>query len=86
MDQYRQTGSLNDDFQQRLNRYESLLKSQGGHAPTRAPDVETGRADESVDAASEDIDLSGFESTSHAPVEDSGRSESHQAEGFEPPR
>ncbi len=83
MDQYRQTGSLNEDFQQRLDRYESLLKSQGGHAPTQASDVKSGRADETVAAASEDIDLSGFESTSHAPVEDSGRSESVQAEGFE---
>ena len=83
MDQYRQTGPLNADFQQRLDRYESLLKSQGGQAPTQAPDVESGRADETVAAASEDIDLSGFESTSHAPVEDSGRSESVQAEGFE---
>ena len=33
MDQYRQTGPLNDDFQQRLDRYESLLKSQGGQTP-----------------------------------------------------
>jgi tetratricopeptide (TPR) repeat protein len=81
MDQYRQTGPLNDDFQQRLERYESIRKSQGGQAPTQAPDV--GRADETVEATSEDIDLSGFETTSHAPVEDSGRSESHQAEGFE---
>ena len=81
MDQYRQTGPLNDDFQQRLDRYESIRKSQGGQAPTQAPDV--GRADETVEATSEDIDLSGFETTSHAPVEDSGRSESHQAEGFE---
>ncbi len=83
MDQYRQTGPLNADFQQRLDRYESILKSQGGQVPTQAPDVETAPANATVVAPSEDIDLSGFESTSHAPVEDSGRSEAVQAEGFE---
>jgi tetratricopeptide (TPR) repeat protein len=83
MDQYRQTGPLNADFQQRLDRYESILKSQGGQVPTQAPHVETAPANATVVAPSEDIDLSGFESTSHAPVEDSGRSEAVQAEGFE---
>jgi tetratricopeptide (TPR) repeat protein len=82
MDQYRQTGPLSAEFKQRVDRYDSLLKSQGGQAP--APKVETTPPDVSVVDASEEIDLSGFESTSHAPVEETvGSSETIQAEGFE---
>ena len=82
MDQYRQAGPLNAEFQQRVDRYESLLKSQGGQAPV--PKVETTPAGVSVVDGSEEIDLSGFESTSHAPVEETvGSSETIQAEGFE---
>jgi len=82
MDQYRQTGPLNTEFQRRVDRYESLLKSQGDRAP--AAEAETTPADASVVDASEEIDLSGFESTSHAPVEKTaGTSETIQAEGFE---
>ena len=33
MDQYRQTGPLDAEFQKREDRYESLLKSQGGQPP-----------------------------------------------------
>jgi len=82
MDQYRQAGPLNAEFQLRAERYESLLKSQGGRAP--APQAETTPADVSVVDTSEEIDLSGFESTSHVPVEEAvGGSETIQAEGFE---
>jgi len=82
IDRYRQTGPLHAEFQKRLDRYERLLQSQGGAAA--AAEVETTEADVSVDDASEEIDLSGFESTSHAPVEETvGGSEAVQAEGFE---
>ena len=82
MDQYRQTGALNAEFQQRVDRYESLLKSQGGRAPEA--ETETTPTDVSVVDASEEVDLSGFESTSHAAVEETvGGSETIRAEGFE---
>jgi tetratricopeptide (TPR) repeat protein len=82
MDQYRQIGALNAEFQQRLDRYESLLKSQEGRAPEA--ETETTPTDVSVVDASEEVDLSGFESTSHATVEETvAGSEAIRAEGFE---
>lgn len=81
MDQYQLTGPLNSEFQQRLDRYESLLKSQEGRAETPVAEA---AVDVIVADASEEIDLSGFESTSHAPVEEApGTTEPTQAEGFE---
>jgi len=84
MDQYRQTGPLNAEFQKRADRYESLLKSQGGQPAIPTPAAETIPVDAIAVDASEEIDLSGFESTSHAPVEETrGSTEAMQAEGFE---
>jgi tetratricopeptide (TPR) repeat protein len=84
MDQYRQTGPLDAEFQKRADRYESLLKSQGGRPPAPAPEAEAIPVDTIAVNASEDIDLSGFESTSHAPVEETpGSTKTIQAEGFE---
>jgi tetratricopeptide (TPR) repeat protein len=88
MDQYRLTGPANAEFQQRLDRYESLLKAQGGGAQepdAQKPETEVA-TDTSVAAASEEIDLSGFESTSHSLSEEpagTGTAEVSQAEGFE---
>jgi len=82
MDQYRQTGPLDAEFQKRVDRYESLLKSQGGQPA--APEAEASPIDTIAVAASEEIDLSGFETTSHVPVEETPESaETIQAEGFE---
>ena len=84
MDQYRQTGPLNAEFQKRADRYESLLKSQGGQPAIPTPAAETIPVDAIAVDASEEIDLSGFESTSHAPVEETrGSTEAMQADGFE---
>jgi tetratricopeptide (TPR) repeat protein len=79
MDQYRLTGPLNAEFQQRVDRYEALLKSQGGRVT--APQAEVSpTAAVVVDHASEEIDISGFESTSHTSIEETG---AVRAEGFE---
>jgi tetratricopeptide (TPR) repeat protein len=84
MDQYRQTGPLNAEFQKRADRYESLLKSQRGQPAIPTPAAETIPVDAIAVDASEEIDLSGFESTSHAPVEETrGSTEAMQADGFE---
>jgi tetratricopeptide (TPR) repeat protein len=84
MDQYRQTGPRNAEFQQRVDRYDSLLKSQAGQPAAPTPEAETTPVDTIVvDNASEEIDLSGFESTSHAPVEETGGRTGTQVEGFE---
>jgi tetratricopeptide (TPR) repeat protein len=84
MDQYRQIGPLDAEFQKRADRYESLLKSQGGQPAAPAPEAEAIPVDTIPVDASEEIDLSGFESTSHAPVEETPESvEAVQAEGFE---
>jgi hypothetical protein len=83
MDQYRQAGTLDAEFQKRVDRYDSLLKSQGGQSPAPTPEAEP-TASTSVVDTSEEIDLSGFESTSHAPVEETaGSAEATQVEGFE---
>jgi len=86
LDQYRQTGPLNAEFQQRLDRYESLLNPQAspaaGALETQAAS-HTSAASEASES-SEEIDISGFESTSYAPVEEAGDSPAPtMAEGFE---
>ena len=44
MDQYRQAGPLDAEFQKRVDRYDSLLKSQGGQSPAPTPEAEPDRS------------------------------------------
>jgi tetratricopeptide (TPR) repeat protein len=82
MDQYRQAGPLNAEFQQRADRYESLLMSLGGKEP--ATSAEGSSTDVVVLDASADIDIAGFESTSLTAVDEPAAiPPAVQAEGFE---
>ncbi|MCI0625368.1 MAG: tetratricopeptide repeat protein [Acidobacteria bacterium] len=80
MDQYRQVGPPNAEFQQRVERYENLLKSQGG----RAPELETTAVASSAPEASEEINIAEFESTGVASADEvAGAVEITRADGFE---